>query len=279
MRLSRIKLGQVVKAMDKDWTSLGTTALRPARSDANPRMNWTVARRLVGAWLRDRRQFTGGKLARLCPICGHSGVMISVGHPPRWDARCASCGSRERHRLLWLWATEGGVNRLAGKHILHFAPETALRRALRDNPRYETADIRQRGVTHQVDITRLPMVDGTYDVVIANHVLEHIDDDRLAMRELFRVARPGGIALLTAPVNATRAMTYEDPAITDPVQRAAHFNAPDHRRFYGLDFADRLRDVGFQVATYRLTPAQEVAFGLLPMEWLYVATRPIGDLT
>lgn len=234
---------------------------------------WTIARRLAGAWLRDRHQFAGGKLSRVCPICDHTGVMIAVGHPPRWDARCAHCGSRERHRLLWMWATEGGQNRLHGKRILHFAPEKALRQALRDNPGYETADLRQRGVTHQVDITRLPMAAETYDVVIANHVLEHIDDDRQAMRELFRVLRPSGTALLTVPINPTRQQTYEDPAITDPLVRAAHFNAPDHRRYYGLDFADRLRDAGFEVETFRVTPAQEVTFGLLPMEWLYVATR------
>jgi SAM-dependent methyltransferase len=231
-------------------------------------------RRLVSAWLRDRRQFSGSKLARLCPICGHDGVMIGVGHPPRWDARCASCGSRERHRLLWLWATKDGSNCLAGKRILHFAPEKALRRALRENPGYETADLHQANVTHQVDLTHLPLSDTTYDVVIANHVLEHIDDDREAMRELFRVLHPGGIALLTTPINPTRATTYEDSSIVDPVERQAHFSAPDHRRFYGLDFADRLREAGFTVDTFRMTPAEEVIFGLLPMEWLYVATRP-----
>jgi SAM-dependent methyltransferase len=235
-------------------------------------------RRRIGAWLRDPRQFSAGRLPRFCPICGYDGVMIAVGHPPRWDARCASCGSRERHRLLWLWATHGGSNRLVGKRILHFAPEEALRQALRDNPRYETADLVQRGVTHQVDITQLPMASETYDVVIANHVLEHVDDDGQAMRELFRVLLPGGIALLTTPINPTRQETYEDAGITDPVERRAHFNAPDHRRFYGLDFADRLKDAGFSVETFRMTPAEEVTFGLLPMEWLYVATRPSSFL-
>jgi SAM-dependent methyltransferase len=252
--------------------------LRP-HPDSKTRINWTVARRLAGAWLRDRHQFSGGKRPRYCPICGHDGVMISVGHPPRWDARCAQCGSRERHRLLWLWVTSGGGNRLAGKRILHFAPEKALSRMLRKEPGYETADVRQRGVTHQVDITRLPMADHTYDVVIANHVLEHIDDDRLAMQELFRILKPGGLALLTVPINPTRQTTYEDPSITDPAGRQAHFNAPDHRRFYGLDFAERLQSVGFVVDTFRMSPAEEVTFGLLPMEWLYVATRPTNGRT
>jgi Methyltransferase domain len=236
--------------------------------------NWTIRRRLIGAWFRDRHQFSRGRLPRLCPICNHDGVMVSVGHPARWDARCAQCGSRERHRLLWLWATERGANRLDGKRILHFAPEKSLRRALQGNPHYESADLYQRGVTHQVDITCLPMANQTYDVVIANHVLEHIDDDRQAMREMLRVLVPGGIALLTVPLNPTRNETYEDPTITDPVEREAHFNAPDHRRFYGLDFADRLRQAGFEVDTFRMTPPLEVTYGLLPMEWLYIATRP-----
>jgi SAM-dependent methyltransferase len=237
-------------------------------------MSWPVRRRLANAWLRDRAQFAHGKLPRTCPICGHIGVMIGVGHPPRWDARCAQCGSRERHRLLWLWATQGGGNRLEGKRILHFAPEKALRRVLDRNPGYETADLTQKGVEHKTDIMRLPMQDGTYDVVIANHVLEHVDDDRRAIRELFRVLKSGGLALLTVPINPTRTETHEDPTITEPLQCQAHFTAPDHRRFYGLDFADRLREAGFSVETWRLTPAEEVQYSLLPMEWLYLAGKP-----
>jgi SAM-dependent methyltransferase len=224
--------------------------------------------------MRDRHQFKQDRLPRTCPICGHTGIMIGVGHPPRWDSRCASCGSRERHRLLWLWVTEGGGNRLAGRRILHFAPEKALRKALERNPHYQTADLHQPGVTHHVDITRLPMAEETYDVVIANHVLEHVDNDRGAIAELFRVLRPGGTALLTVPVNPTREATYEDPAVTGAAERHAHFNAPDHRRYYGLDFAGRLAEAGFQVETFRVTPPLEVRFGLLPMEWLYIGTRP-----
>ena len=235
---------------------------------------WAVARRLISAWLRDSKQFQGDKLPRQCPICDYDGIMIGVGHPPRWDARCPRCGSLERHRLLWLWATQGGINRLADQRVLHFAPEESLRRALLTNPRYETAVLVQRSVTNQVDISQLSMASETYDVVIANHVLEHIDDDRQAMQVLFRVLRPGGIALLTTAINPTRQETYEDATIIAPLERRAHFTSPEHRRFYGLDFADRLKQAGFSVETFRMTPAEEVTFGLLPMEWLYVATRP-----
>jgi SAM-dependent methyltransferase len=235
---------------------------------------WTRLRRLAGAWLNDRRQFQGaGRLPRTCPICGYHGVFISVGHPARWDARCLNCGSRERHRLLHLWITEGG-DRFAGKRILHFAPEKVVMRRMRGNALYETADLMQPGVTHKVDISHVPLPDASYDVVMANHVLEHIDDDRQAMRELFRLLKPGGIALLTVPINPTRQQTYENPTITGKAERWAHFSAHDHKRYYGLDFAARLTESGFAVETFRISPAEEVRYGLLRDEWLYVAHKP-----
>ncbi len=236
--------------------------------------DWRVVRRLLAAAWRDPGQFMTRRLPRRCPICGYEGAFVSVGHPPRRDARCPSCGSRERHRLAHLWATEGGRNRLAGKRILHFAPEKAVQLEMQGNSLYETADLRQPGVTHRVDITRIPFPGGSYDAVVAHHVLEHIEDDRAAMRELFRILAPGGIAILSVPINASRAQTYENPAITDPAERKAHFSAPDHKRYYGLDFADRLAAAGFAVETFRLPPELEPRYGLLRAEWLYLAHKP-----
>jgi SAM-dependent methyltransferase len=239
-----------------------------------PPRNLRLLRRLVGAWLNDRSQFANKRIARTCPICGYRGRFISVGHPPRWDARCLNCGSRERHRLTQLWITEGGGNKLAGKRILHFAPERIWQRMMRGNPQYETADLMQAGVTHRVDITAIPLPDAGFDVVMAHHVLEHIPDDRKAMRELFRMVKPGGLGLFTVPINPTRQDTYENPAITGPAERWAHFSAEDHLRYYGLDFADRLTEAGFTVEIFRMRPEQEVVFGLLRQEWLYVAHKP-----
>jgi len=235
-------------------------------------------RRLIGAWFADRRQFARRRLGRTCPICGYHGMFIGVGHPPRWDARCPRCGSRERHRLMHLWVTEGGGDRLAGKRILHFAPEKAVLGQMRDNPLYESADLHQTGVTHRVDITRVPLPDASYDVVIAHHVLEHIPDDRQAMRELRRLLKPGGVAVLSVPLNATREHTYENPAIIAPEQRRAHFSAEDHRRYYGLDFADRLAEAGFRTSIFRVSPEDEVRYGLQRDEWLTIAVKPsVGE--
>ncbi|OYV33874.1 MAG: hypothetical protein B7Z80_22805 [Rhodospirillales bacterium 20-64-7] len=191
------------------------------------------------------------------------------------DLRPSWCDDRRRPpaalgcalRQVSVTAIPGAVTCVLGRNGVG---KTSLLRAITGAHPVSAGSIRWEGA----DITRLPMADGSYDVVIANHVLEHIDDDRQAIRELFRVLRPNGTALLTVPLNPTRAATYEDPRITDPVQRMAHFNAPDHRRYYGLDFADRLQDAGFQVETFRMTQPDEVRFSLLPMEWLYIATRP-----
>jgi SAM-dependent methyltransferase len=244
-----------------------TPAARPA---------WSTIRRLIGAWWRDRDQFTRKNVARTCPICGYRGVFISVGRPSRWDSRCPQCGSRERHRLAHLWVTEGGGNKLSGKRILHFAPEKAFRRTMRGNPLYETADLYQNDVTHQVDITRTALADASYDVIIAHHVLEHIDNDRQAMRELFRLLSSGGCAILSVPINASRQETYENPNITTPHERLAHFSGEDHLRYYGLDFADRLAAEGFVVEIFRLSPDQEVTYGLLRDEWITIAWKPLS---
>jgi ubiquinone/menaquinone biosynthesis C-methylase UbiE len=103
--------------------------------------------------------------------------------------------------------------------------------------------------------------------------LEHIADDRTAMREVYRLLQSGGVALLTVPVNASRRETSENPAITTPAARYAHFTAEDHVRYYGLDFAERPRETGSAVETVRMTPDEEVRHGLLRDAWRYVASQ------
>ncbi len=250
-------------------TTVSPSAPAPERS----RLSLHLLRRLLGAAWRDPGQFASRRLPRTCPMCGYHGVFISVGRPPRWDVRCLSCGSRERHRLTHLWRIEGGGDRLAGKRILHFAPEKVVMRQMRGNPLYETADLHQKGVTHRVDITAVPLPDASFDVVMAHHVLEHIDDHRRAIGEVFRLLKPGGFAILSVPLNPSRAETYENPAIVTPAERTAHFSAPDHKRVYGLDFADRLREAGFVPEIFRMPPDQEVRFGLLPTEWITIARK------
>lgn len=236
-------------------------------------LEWSSLRRIIAAWCRDPWQFSKAKPHRVCPNCTYKGVFISVGWPSRWEARCPKCASRERHRLMFLWLKANSGTPIAGKRILHFAPEKTFQRMLKNHPGYETADLAQPGVTHRLDVTNITQPDASFDVVIAHHLLEHIDDDRKAMSEFYRILKPGGFAILSVPVNGTRQETYEDDAVVDRDDRLVHFGGHDHKRYYGLDFIDRLVGAGFETEVFRPTPAAEVAFSLLRDEWIYIAHK------
>jgi SAM-dependent methyltransferase len=186
------------------------------------------------------------------PCCDGS-FDFFVRHRGRPHAKCPRCGALERHRLLWLYLSDR-TNLLSSEcSLLHFAPERAYAERLKARPglRYVTADLDSPLAMDKVDITDMPYADGSFDAVLCNHVLEHVDDDRLAMREIRRVLRPGGWAILMTPIDGTRATTLEDPAITTPAERHRVFGQSDHVRLYGRDFATRAAEAGFAVRTDR----------------------------
>ncbi|GMV62937.1 MAG: hypothetical protein AMXMBFR74_21050 [Parvibaculum sp.] len=228
--------------------------------------------RLLQGWWKDRTQFSRKKIHRTCPVCGYHGIFLSVGRPSRWDSRCPNCGSRERHRLMQLYLDEHGID-LSTKKILQFGPEKWLMRAMKNNPDYEPADLYAEIAKFRLDITKIDRPDNFFDVVIANHVFEHVDDDKAAMREMFRVLKPGGYGFFSVPINLSRAETYENPAITDPDERFVHFGGTDHKRFYGRDFAEKLEAAGFKVEAYRRKPEEEAKWGLLRDECIYIARK------
>jgi SAM-dependent methyltransferase len=151
--------------------------------------------------------------------------------------------------------------------LLHLAPEHSIERLLRGLPQlaYTTADIASPLADERFDITAIPRADESFDAIICSHVLEHVDDDRAAMRELRRVLRPGGWAIVMVPVDDTRAETYEDPTITEPAERRRAFHQEDHVRVYGRDFPERLRAAGFEVTlddfAFRLDAAARRRYG------------------
>lgn len=243
---------------------------------ASTPVNWTIFRRLVAAFFRDPTQFSrpqSGLLKYTCPMCNYHGIFISVGRPTRWDARCTQCGSRERHRLTWLWVNERGEYKFEGKRIIHFAPEKIWMKKMDGLSNYETADLYQKNVTHKEDMTKLSFPSNSYDIVMCHHVLEHLDDDMQAMRELFRVLKPEGLAVLSVPINTSRYETYEDKHITDPAMRRKCYGGTDHLRFYGMDFADKLSEIGFKVDIFRLPEQEETKYGLLNNEFIYIARK------
>lgn len=216
-----------------------------------------------------------GVFPRTCPICGHQGMFTMFGHPPRYDAGCPKCGSLERHRLTALYLQRHPDLFQPQHRVLHFAPERQLAGLIRDKVgSYETADLSPRlTTTHQVNIEDTGLPSDHYDRIVCNHVLEHVDDSK-ALAEMFRILRPGGIALLMTPVIEGWAKTYENPAVTDPRGRLLHFGQNDHVRMYGRDIRDRIRAPGFLLAEFVAEEPDVAAHGLIRGETLFIATKP-----
>jgi hypothetical protein len=195
-----------------------------------------------------------------CPICEKQYRHFAA----RWntvDVVCWCCGSHERHRALWLVLDRLRPDLLGTTQaLLHFAPEPGIAGRLeRRVPRYVTADLEPGRADLALDITSLDLDDASFDAVICSHVLEHVPDDAAAMRELHRILRPGGWAIVMVPVDHDRARTLEDPGIADPVERRRMFWQEDHVRLYALDIVDRLRRARFEVDHVR--PTDELTQG------------------
>ncbi len=188
-----------------------------------------------------------------CPCCG--GTFGSFApHRARPHAKCPRCGALERHRALWLYLAQRTDLLSAPLRVLHLAPERQLQRHLagRSNLSYRSADLDSPLADDAVDVQALPYADGAFDVVLCNHVLEHVDDDRRAMRELARVLAPGGWAIVTCPIDGRLAATVEDPAVVAPADRLRVYGQEDHARRYGRDFGERLAEAGFAVTVERV---------------------------
>jgi SAM-dependent methyltransferase len=130
--------------------------------------------------------------------------------------------------------------------VLHIAPEAMFVKRLRNSTRrYISGDLKAEFGPDRLNVLDLQFPDETFDVVVCNHVLEHIGDDRRAMREISRVLRPDGWAILLVP-DVTAAMTAETPGITDPNEMLKLYGQRDHVRRYGWDYVDRLAEAGLR---------------------------------
>ncbi|MAO18493.1 methyltransferase domain-containing protein [Muricauda ruestringensis] len=168
---------------------------------------------------------------------------------PRENVLSPSTLSLERHRLLWLYLKNETEFFNAPLKLLHFAPEQAFYKRFKklDNLDYTTTDLNSPLADVKADICNLPFSDNSFDVILCNHVLEHIPDDTKAMQELYRVLKPGGWGIFQIPQDLKREKTFEDNTITDRKERARIFGQYDHVRIYGRDYFDKLRSIGFTV--------------------------------
>ena len=217
----------------------------------------------------------------VCVCCGWSGEEFApFGLTPRPNAQCPECGSLERHRLVYMYLRAETTVFAKPVRVLHVAPEPALARLFKAAPNveYVTTDLSDIHVTIRMDITDILFRDDVFDCVVCNHVLEHVPDDRAAMREMLRVLKPDGFAILQVPVYDMPA-TIEDLEATTDEDRLRLYGQRDHVRKYGGDYPDRLREAGFDLTVERYPPdftrEEAVKYGFGTAN-IYLCRKPRG---
>ena len=221
----------------------------------------------TGNLLAERRIFLKKKIL-ICPLCKYStSAFIHLSNPLgiSWNSACPNCNSRSRHRgLVFLYREY--LQNCQRKKILHFAPEPVLTHEIRqyNQHQYFTTDYNMREVNYPgEDIQKLTFGDSSFDIILSNHVLEHVPDDRKAMRELARILKPKGIAILTIPGNWRRKQT----------KIFSHLNYNGHYRDYGLDILDMLQDSFSMVKKNNLFHYQGQRHAIKPLETAFICIK------
>lgn len=263
----------------------------------------SVPRRILSNVLNKRRALLQKRLKRKylgkeyqgkeveCSICRSQYKEFApfgpMGKAVRKNAFCPNCGSIERQRLIWKYIGDKTNFFTSDQfNMLHFAPEEVFYQEFSrmKNLEYTPVDLypelyRYKGDVKVVetDITMIPFENDSFDVILCNHVLEHIPDDILAMKELYRVMKPGGWGIFQVPIDENLEKTYENPSVRRPSQRVKHFGQYDHVRQYGRDYIERLRSVGFIVNrddyVMKFSEGDIKKYGLMRTEYIYYCNK------
>jgi SAM-dependent methyltransferase len=183
-----------------------------------------------------------------CSICdSFFGSRGDLKKKPKVRMNCPHCGAYPRHRFLWLYLNEHTDLIRENYRVLHTSPFRALKEKFKSqtNLDYLTSAMDHKGEDLNIDLTQIDQADHSFDVVICSHVLEHIQDDRKAMSEIYRILKPGGFAIFMFPIKGE--LTHEDASIVSSDDRKKYFSQEDHVRVYGTDVYLRLENVGFDV--------------------------------
>lgn len=229
-----------------------------------------------------------------CPFCGYRSSNLGrfgfdfpviqemkiVGSGLR-RSRCYQCNSSDRERLIYAYL-ENEIQFFKSNHnarILHVSPEPHLSKYLKGQPKseYIRGDLFAAGYSYpkdviNMDITQIPYPDSYFDLIICNHVLEHIPEDGKAIKELYRVLKKGGKAIIQVPISLVLNKTYENESIVDPKEREKEFGQSDHIRIYGQDYSKRLSQGGFKVQIEDISMSYP-SLGLNPKELLFIGLK------
>lgn len=228
-----------------------------------------------------------------CPFCGYNSkdfYLIGYDLPVLKEkqivgaglrsAGCYKCSSSDRERLIYVYLRDVlKVFENKNLSILHMAPEVNLSALLYKvgYAKYVCGDLFTEGYSYpeyvqNMNVLNIPFEDNSFDLVICNHMLEHVPADRDAMKELYRVLKPGGRAILQVPISKNTKETFEDFSISTPREKEAAFGQFDHVRIYGQDYADRLSSVGFKMERINISSKYE-KYGLCKEEDIYTGVK------
>ncbi len=253
-----------------------------------------LLRRLHHGWLRLKYNSYKGK-GFICNCCGSRYERFAPRFPAERDRNalakhqviagygeqvyCPGCMSTSRERLMIALFSSRII--VTGKKVLHLSPEPNVFRFLKQHAHLTTADL-MPGFYQTIDpniqfadATCLPFPDNAFDMVIGNHIMEHIPNDRLAMREIYRVLQKDGTAVLQVPFSESIPNTLEEPNINDPKLQSALFGQKDHVRIYALnDYLHRLQEAGFHTQYLSYNSLSDLfQYAIQPQEGFIVITK------
>lgn len=204
-----------------------------------------------------------------CNVCEKK---LSNFIPLGKDRLCPRCGSLQRSRRLWKILKDEFLKK--DQSILDFSPSRCLYRVMKKGPyNYISSDLSgDFNADAAFDIQHIDAPSSTFDLVICYHILEHIEDDTQAMKELWRVLKKGGYCIVQTPFHS--GPTYENPLITSPEDRLIHFGQSDHVRIYSMqDLKDRLENAGFNVEIRHFQESPENRHGLRTDESVLICNK------
>ncbi len=219
--------------------------------------------------------------AVFCPICKISlRKFFPYGRKVRENALCTNCLSLERHRLIYLYLKNETDFFNKKLNVLHIAPEQCFIGKFKNskNLNYTTGDLNSPLADIKMDIHNMPFENNVFDIVLCNHVLEHVKDDILALKEIRRVLKKGGYSILQVPFyNPLQNKTLENKSIIDPLEREKKYGQSDHVRKYGKDYNKRITSIGFKVDENnyinKLSEDLKMKYGLSKNEIIFIATK------